>query len=68
MSQDNKSPETAEIEARFMHAGVVLPFDRKTGAIESAKAVLAATHWLRQPRTAAAEPSNIFSLAAEAQK
>lgn len=68
MSQDNKSIETAEVEQRFAHAGIVPPLDRRAGAIDSAKAILAVTHWLRQPRTAAAEPSNTFSLVAEAVK
>lgn len=62
MSQDNISPENIEMERRFAAAGVVLPPDRKQGAIDSAKAMLSVTHWLRQPRTAAAEPSNVFSL------
>ena len=62
MNQDALATENAEIERRFADAGVVLPTERRQGAIESAKAMLAVTHWLRQPRTAAAEPSNTFSL------
>lgn len=62
MNQDNVSPEIADIEQRFAAAGVVLPAERRQGALDSAKTLLAATHWLRQPRTAAAEPSNVFVL------
>ena len=51
-----------EIEDRFRMAGIVLPAERKAAAINAAKGMLAAQHWLRGPRTAAAEPSNTFSL------
>ncbi|MDR3472920.1 MAG: hypothetical protein P4M09_14760 [Devosia sp.] len=61
------SPD-AEIELRFALAGIVLPAERKAGAIAGAKEMLAVTHWLRRPRTAAAEPSNIFSLTPGAAK
>ena len=62
MSEQTVAAETADIENRFAAAGIVLPAAWKAGAIDSAQALLAATHWLRQPRTAAAEPSNTFSL------
>jgi hypothetical protein len=65
----NQKPPTAieaEMEARFAHAGIVLPADRKQGALAQAQLMLAATHWLRQPRTAANEPSNILTLAGAA--
>lgn len=52
-----------DIETRFQQAGLVVPPDLKAGAIGEARAALAVTFWLRQPRTAAIEPSNIFSLA-----
>jgi hypothetical protein len=51
-----------EIEDRFRQAGIVLPAERKASAITAAGTMLAVRHWLRGPRTAAAEPSNIFSL------
>jgi hypothetical protein len=63
MDETATATEIAEIERRFAGAGVILPMERRQGAIESAKAMLAVTHWLRQPRTAATEPSNTFSLA-----
>jgi len=62
MSEHPAAADIADIEQRFAAAGVVLVPDRKAGAVESAQAMLAAMHWLRQPRTAAAEPSNTFSL------
>ena len=55
-------PSETEIETRFALAGIVLPAERQAGAIAGAQEMLAVTHWLRQPRTAAAEPSNIFKL------
>lgn len=55
-------PLEAEIDARFRLAGIALPVQRRASAISAAKAMLAVRHWLRGPRTAAAEPSNIFSL------
>jgi hypothetical protein len=55
--------DIAEIERRFLHAGVVPPADRMQGAYENAERLLACLHWLRPPRNAAAEPSNTFSLA-----
>jgi len=66
MDETATATEIAGIEQRFADAGVVLPPERRRGAIESAKAMLAVTHWLRQPRTAAVEPSNTFSLAPRA--
>ena len=55
-------PLDAEIESRFQQAGLVVPADLKAGAISEARSTLAVTFWLRQPRTAAVEPSSIFSL------
>lgn len=62
MPEQPIAADTADIEARYAAAGVVLAPERKVGAIESGQALLAATHWLRQPRSAAVEPSNTFSL------
>jgi hypothetical protein len=62
MSEQSVAADTADIEQRFAAAGVVLAPDRRAGAIESAQALLAATHWMRRPRSAAIEPSNTFSL------
>ncbi len=54
-----------EIETRFRLAGVVLPAERKAAAVNAARTMLRLMHWLRGPRTAAAEPANIFSLASK---
>ncbi|TCR71008.1 hypothetical protein [Rhizobium sp. BK376] len=62
MPESKLSPEIAEIERRFLNAGVVPPADRARGAYENAEGLLAALHWLRPQRAAAAEPSNTFSL------
>lgn len=56
--------DSAEIEQRFRHAGIVPPADRAAGTYANAQRLLASLHWLRQPRTVAAEPSNTFSLVA----
>ena len=68
MNQNPSTPSDAEILTRYALAGIVLPGDRQAGAIAGAREMLAAIHWLRQPRTAAAEPSNIFSLTPGAAK
>jgi hypothetical protein len=54
-----------EIETRFRLAGITLPAERKAQAMNAARTILKTLHWLRGPRTAAAEPSNIFSLASK---
>lgn len=66
MIPSHTTPENSEIEQRFRHAGVVLPADRAAGAYANGQRLLASLHWLRQPRTVAAEPSNTFSLVAGA--
>ena len=62
MIQSQSVSETADVEQRFRSAGVVLPADRAAGTYANAQRLLASLHWLRQPRTVAAEPSNTFSL------
>ena len=62
MPQSELPLDIVEIELRFRHAGVVPPADRAQGTYENAGRLLASLHWLRSPRTAAAEPSNTFSL------
>jgi hypothetical protein len=53
------APET---ELRFRLAGIVPPAERAPGTYANAQRLLATLHWLRQPRSVAAEPSNTFSL------
>ncbi len=52
--------EDDDVERRFHAAGVVVPTDRAAGTYAGARRLLSSLHWLRQPRLAAAEPSNIF--------
>ncbi|WP_158818932.1 hypothetical protein [Methylocapsa sp. S129] len=62
IAQDrHSSSDEADIERRFLNAGVVVPADRAEGAYAAAVRLLATLHWLRTPRTAAAEPSHIFA-------
>lgn len=49
-----------DVKRRFRAAGVVVPADRAAGTYAVARRLLSSLHWLRQPRPAAAEPSNIF--------
>ena len=65
MSHPSPLPDTSEIEQRFRNAGLVPPAERAAGTYASAQRLLASLHWLRQPRTVAAEPSNTFRLAAK---
>jgi hypothetical protein len=55
-------PGDAEIEALYARANIAIPEDLKAGAIAEARGLARATALLRTPRTAASEPSNIFSL------
>ncbi len=52
--------QDADIERRFRDAGVVVPADRAAGTYAGARRLLAALHWVRQPRPAASEPAHIF--------
>jgi hypothetical protein len=52
--------ENDDMTRRFLAAGVVVPADRAEGAYAAAARLLEAVHWLRKPRTAAAEPAHIF--------
>jgi hypothetical protein len=51
-----------EFDVLMAKAGVVLPADRKAGAIAVYKDMKRMAALLRRPRTAADEPSNIYSL------
>jgi hypothetical protein len=62
MTLPPSAPDTAAIEQRFRDAGVVPPADRAAGTYAVAGRLLAALHWLRQPRSAAAEPAHVYSL------
>jgi hypothetical protein len=60
--------EYDDIEHRFLSAGVVVPADRAEGAFGAASRLLAVLHFVRTPRTAAAEPAHIFTLPHETRK
>ena len=52
----------SDIAQRFAAAGVIPPAERAAGTYANAQRLLSVLHWLRQPRTVAAEPANIFTL------
>lgn len=51
-----------EFETLMAKAGAEVPADRKAGVIAGYKDVKRMAALLRQPRTAADEPSNVYSL------
>jgi len=59
--------EDEELERQFdvlmAKAGAKVPTDRKAGIVAGYKDMKRMSALLRQPRTEAAEPSNIYSLA-----
>ena len=61
-----RNEEDAALEREFdvlmAMAGAEVPADRKAGILAGYKDLQRMTHLLRQPRTEAAEPSNIYSL------
>ncbi len=58
------SPEDleAEFDMFMARAGVALPADRRAGVLAGFKDLRGSLHLLRNGRTAAAEPSNVFRL------
>lgn len=62
MIQPPTISDSTDIQQRFANAGIVPPADRAAGTYASGQRLLAMVHWLRQPRSVAAEPSNTFSL------
>lgn len=52
-----------EFDVLMAKAGAKVPADRKAGIVAGYKDIKHMTALLRQPRTEAAEPSNIYSLA-----
>ena len=54
--------DDADIARRFLDAGVAVPAERAQGAYAAARRLLEATHWLRKPREASAEPAHVFHL------
>jgi hypothetical protein len=56
-----------ELDMLLAKAGADVPADRKTGILAGYREMKRMAATVRQPRTAAAEPSNIFSLKSFAQ-
>ncbi len=63
MSKPPVASDTSDMARRFAAAGIVPPAERAAGTFANAERLQSALHWLRQPRSVAAEPSNTFSLA-----
>jgi hypothetical protein len=61
---DSDAAVEQEFDILMTKAGVELPADRKAGIIAGYKDIRRMAALLRQPRTAADEPSNIYSLTA----
>ncbi len=59
---DSPPLSESEFAAILSAAGFVIPEDLKPGVFAGAQQLHAIVELLRQPRTAADEPSNIFSL------
>jgi hypothetical protein len=51
-----------ELDMLLAKAGATVPADRKAGIVAGYRDIKRMTTLLRQPRSAAAEPSNVFSL------
>jgi hypothetical protein len=60
-TQDDASLER-EFDMLMAKAGATVPVDRKAGIVAGYRDIKRMTALLRQPRTAADEPSNIYSL------
>ncbi len=60
-TQDDASIER-ELDMLMAKAGAAVPADRKAGIVAGYRDMKRMAALLRQPRTAADEPSNIFSL------
>lgn len=62
MEQPPGAQATQELEALFAAAGLAIPPDLKVGTLAEAAHLRRAAALLRRPRSAAAEPANVFSL------
>lgn len=62
MPSDPNQAFDAETAALLAAAGIQPPADLLAGVLSEACTLRRSTHLLRQPRSAAHEPSNIFSL------
>lgn len=62
MSETKATDPKLELEVLLRRAGVAVPEDRMEAVLAGYADLTRMTALLRQPRTAAAEPSNAFSL------
>ena len=62
MSKDGNASVERELDMLLAKAGAVVPAERKAAVLAGYAAMQRMTALVRQPRTAAAEPSNVFSL------
>lgn len=62
MSAEDDAALEREFDATMLKAGAAIPPDRKAGALAGYRDLKRMTALLRQPRSAAAEPSNTYSL------
>jgi hypothetical protein len=58
----NDSALESEFDAAMAKAGVVVPAARKAGTLAAYAEMKGMMALIRQPRTAAAEPSNIYTM------
>ncbi len=61
MTQGDEARQRA-FDALMAKAGMTVPEDRKAGVVAGYLEYLSVVEFLRQPRTAANEPSNTYSL------
>ena len=62
MSTEERRALEAEFDAVMTRIGAVVPADRKAGVIGCCKELRGFTALVRQPRSATAEPANVYSL------
>jgi len=62
MTEEDEASLEKELDMLMAKAGAIVPPDRKAGILAGYRDIKQMTVLLRQPRTAADEPSNIFSL------
>ena len=66
MHADDDAVLERELDALMAKTGADVPRDRKAGILAGYKEMKRMTALLRQPRSEAAEPSNIYSLVGSA--
>jgi hypothetical protein len=62
MSTDDRRALEQEFDALMARIGAVVPADRKAGIIGCCAELRGYAALVRQPRAAAAEPANVYSL------